>query len=307
METIIVNDENTYDVLIIGAGPAGLTSALYTSRAGYKTGFIERSSPGGKIVNLKNITNFPGSDNINGQTLANNLFEQAKSFGAKYLYGDVSIITKKLGYYSVTTKENELWLAKVIIVATGTENVKLKCPGSDEYNNMGISYCVLCDGYLAKDKKVVVIGNNKEAISSSMYLSTIAKQTTLLYLDKIPQETKLNNIKLYENVRIESVIGSSFQLNAVNIFSNDGVLKIDCDFIFVNLGTQPAVSFLSEFKEVIGNSGTIDTDEKKQTKIPGIYAIGDVSKTDNRQIITACNDGAIAGINAVEYLNSLDK
>jgi thioredoxin reductase (NADPH) len=108
LETIIVNDENTYDVLIIGAGPAGLTSALYTSRAGYKTGFIERSSPGGKIVNLKNITNFPGSDNINGQTLANNLFEQAKSFGAKYLYGDVSIITKKLGYYSVTTKENEL-------------------------------------------------------------------------------------------------------------------------------------------------------------------------------------------------------
>jgi thioredoxin reductase (NADPH) len=187
----------------------------------------------------------------------------------------------------------------------------LDCPNAKNFEKIGISYCATCDGYLTKNKKVVVVGNNEEAISTSIFIASLAKQVTLVYLGKIENKDVLNNSKntitIKENVKINNVYGSSFKLEGITLINEKGSEKINCDFIFVNLGVTPAVSFLSEFKEIINSEGIIETNENKQTKINGIYAVGDVSKTLNRQIITAANDGAIAGISVVEYLNLFKK
>ncbi|MDR2568168.1 MAG: FAD-dependent oxidoreductase [Mycoplasmataceae bacterium] len=311
LETIVVNDENLYDILILGAGPGGLAAATYAANSGLKTGFIEKSTPGGKLHLIKKINNYPGLEGVSGTDLASALLKQALDAGAKYLYGDVQNVQEKLGYLMLFDTTGKTWFTKSLIVATGTEETKMQVPNEGQYLGIGISYCATCDGALTKDKLVAVVGNNAHAVSEAIYLSTIAKKVTLVWTnatydcEENPLSTLTKNgIDYLINYKPVEIFGDAYNLKNIKIQNNEnlGVETLKTDYVFVNLGYSPASVFLSDQSVVDKETKIIKVNEDKETTTPGIFAIGDVSKNVNRQIITAVNDGAIAAMNAIKYV-----
>jgi thioredoxin reductase (NADPH) len=302
LEATVFGDSSTYDILIIGSGPAGLTAAIYARKANLKTGFIEKDVPGGKLVNLKDINNYPGFKSINGADLALNFYEHATEAGAEYIYGHVTQVVQKLNYHAVYTEDGSTRYAKACIIATGVNENKLQIAGADALTNKGISYCAVCDGSLANGKPVIVYGHSQEAINNAVYLSSIASKIYLISpndqfdvdLSLIKQ---LKNIEIITGASIKEAKGTE-KLESV-ILSNDK--SIICAYLFVFIGHHAASELLNN-KVLINDDGTIKVNENKETSIPGLYAIGDVSKTMFRQIVTAANDGTIAALNAIKYI-----
>lgn len=312
LETIIINDENLYDILIIGAGPAGLASAIYGAKSKFKTAFIEKSAPGGKVATIKEVHNYPGFDKIDGSVLAQGFYNEALEKGAKHIYGNVINIAQKLDYLVVYCENGEHYFTKSLIIATGTENTKLNITGEDKYLFSGVSYCVLCDGALAAKKNSVVVGNNPEALSSALKLSKISKKVYLLTnnqpLIESPITKKIlldNNIDILENEKIIEIKGNDFYVTSILVIDNNSNVKtIKTDFVFINLGYSPATNFLNNF-DILSESKIIKTNNDKSTSINGIFAAGDVIKEDNKQIINAINEGIEATASAIKYIKEV--
>jgi thioredoxin reductase (NADPH) len=301
LEATVFGDKSTYDVLIIGSGPAGLTAAIYARNANLKTGYIEKDVPGGKLVNIKSITNYPGYKQISGVDLALTIYEQANDLGAEYIYGKVTQIVPKLNYLAVYTEDGMTRYTKVCIVATGVSETKLAIPGAEQLSNKGISYCAVCDGTLAKQKDVMIYGSGQEAINNAIYLSAIASKIYLVNPhDKFDGNTNelksLANVEILMNSSIQNVNGID-QLESVVI--NNKTFPIH--YLFVCIGHHIANEILTDHS-LINPDGTIKINDRKQTLVPGLFAIGDVTKTTYRQIATATNDGVIAALNAIKYI-----
>jgi len=287
------NKENSFDLIIIGSGPAGMSAALYASRASLNVLIIEKNAPGGQMLNTSYIQNYPGFKEVDGATLAYNMYEQIQVSNVKFAFDEVVEVTKDL---EVICKNNT-YNGKDIIIATGTSYKKIGLDEEDKYIHRGISYCAICDGGLYKGKDVLVIGGGDSALKESLYLSSLVNKVylihrreefrgSLLYVEKIK---KTNNIEIITPVTLSKIEGNN-HVESVTL-SNGRVLNVEG--IFPYIGTIPTTYFVDKL-DLTDDTGHILVNEHYETKINHIFAIGDVIKKDLRQIVSACADGAIA-------------
>ena len=307
-----MTEERIYDVIIIGAGPAGMTAAVYASRANLDTLMLERGMPGGQMADTEDVENYPGFENILGADLSNKMFEHAKKFGAEYAYGDVKSVADH-GEYKEVDAGKKTYKAKTIIITTGAQYKKLGIPGEAELTGRGVSYCAVCDGAFFKDKELVVIGGGDSAVEEGIYLTRFAKKVTIIHrrdelrAQKIIQERAFNNEKIsfiWDTVveEINEVDGKSGSVTMKDVKTGE-TSEFKTDGVFIYIGLVP----LSEpFKDlgIVDEEGNIPTNENMATKIPGIFAAGDIREKDLRQIVTATGDGSIAAEMAQKYIET---
>ena len=302
-----------YDVIVIGAGPGGLTAGLYAARANLSVLILDRGIYGGQMNNTAEVENYPGFKSILGPDLAEKMYQGATQFGAEYAYGSVEKVEVNGDLKQVIT-DSETYEAPVVIIATGSQYRKLGVEGEVEYAGRGVSYCAVCDGAFFKDQPLAVIGGGDSAVEEGGYLAKLASNVNIIHrrdqlrAQKILQERAFANDKIdftWDTV-VTKINGDGQKVTSVSTHNKktgeDGELKVNGVFIYV--GVIP----LSEpFKElgITDEQGWIKTDELMQTSLPGVYAIGDVRAKELRQITTAVGDGSIAGQQAFNYLESL--
>ncbi|MDD3170904.1 MAG: thioredoxin-disulfide reductase [Bacilli bacterium] len=299
-----------YDVLIIGAGPAGMTAAIYAARGNLKVGIIEHGAPGGAMVNTSTIENYPGFKKIDGASLSMEMFEQVNELGVEYLGYSAQMIKKEDREFTIKVDGlDEELEAKAVIIATGTKNKVLNIPGEKEYTGHGISWCAICDGSFYKAKDVAVIGGGNSALEEALYLSDIAKKVYIIHRREGFRGAEILLSKLKEKKNVE------FILNTVPIefLGNDNlqeiklenkvenrIFNIKVEGCFEYIGQQPS-STLVHALDISDENGYILVDRNYETKIKGLFACGDIVAKEIRQIATAVNDGAIAALNVIKY------
>lgn len=308
-----MTEEKIYDVVIIGAGPAGMTAAIYASRAGLSTLMVERGVPGGQMVNTEEVENYPGYDSILGPDLSNKMFEHAKKFGVEYAYGDIKGIEDGREYKTIDAGSKK-FKARAVIIAAGAEYKKLGIPGEAELSGRGVSYCAVCDGAFFRDRELVVVGGGDSAVEEGMYLTRFASKVTIVHrrdqlrAQKILQERAFKNEKIdfIWNHTVEEIRGENGKVTSVLLKSTvDGSEReFKTDGVFVYIGMVP-LSKPFENLGITNEAGYIVTNEKMETKVPGIFAAGDIREKDLRQIVTATNDGSIAAQSAQQYIEQL--
>jgi len=296
---------NTGDVIIVGNGPAGLSCATICASHGLKVKIIDKNAPGGKLIYIPTINNYLGISPIPGPALANMFFEKANNAGAEFVYTNVRSVKKDGEIFDLLCEDNLHYYSKFLVICTGNREKRGGFNNEEEFINKGISFCVNCDGGLTRGKNVVVLGNDDECIDSAIKLSSIAKSVIVLFQNKIDpsllETTKnYNNIKVIDNAIVQNVSGSSFILENVYFYTNDDrtIRKVDANFMFINLGTEPATYFLSNFKEIEQNKNLSVTDGK--TVVENMYSAGDVSKPTKFTIPDAVKEGENVGKQIVE-------
>ena len=304
--------ENIYDVIVVGAGPGGLTAALYTSRSNLSTLILERGIPGGQMNNTAEIENYSGFKSISGPELSTLMYEGAKQFGAQHVYGDVKDIIDK-GIYKEIITSSKTYKAKAVIIATGAEHKKLGVKGEEEFCGRGVSYCAVCDGAFYKGKHVVVVGGGDSAVEEGIYLTQFADRVTIIHRrDKLRAQQILQNrafkndkIEFIWNTTVEEILGDD-KVSGVRlkdtVTGEASILGAEGVFIYIGLSPN-ADSFKS--LSITNNEGWVQTNQYMETSIPGIFAVGDVRDTALRQIATAVGDGSIAGNAAYHYVEEL--
>ena len=295
------------DLLILGAGPAGLTAGIYGARGGLKTVIVERKSFGGQAAITPEIENFPGIANIDGFTLTFNMQEQAKALGVTFVYDEVESVVLDGEIKSVTTKNNGVIEGKTMIIACGAEAKKLGVDGEINLVGKGVSYCATCDGRFFKNKPVAVVGGGNTAVEDALYLGNFAKEVYLIHrrdslrASKVLQEKLLNsNVKILWDSTVEKLEGNPLEKVVVKNVKTNETTSIDVNCLFVAVGQDPASSLFLD--KLDNENGYILADENMATNIEGVFVAGDIRKTPLRQIITACADGAIAAESAIKYL-----
>ncbi len=301
----------TTDVLIIGAGPAGITAALYLKRANIPFIWVEKSMPGGKLVNLAEVSNYPGLPSSDGFTLANNMLQSAFSSGATLETLEVFEVNKENNLFLVKTNKEEI-LAKTVLVASGLSNV-VSIKGEKEFFGKGVSYCATCDGPLLRKKTAVIYGKGDRVLEESLYLANIVSKLFVITQENEYEgsESLLNSLKEKENVefiygaKIISINGETF-VNSITYQKEGETKEIATNMIFPFAGERSASKFLSPLK-VETNKNFIVVDEGMMSNVPGLFAAGDVVYKKLRQVITAASDGAVATSGIISYLNKLKK
>jgi thioredoxin reductase (NADPH) len=286
-----------YDIVIIGAGIAGLTAAIYAVRSGKKVLIIEKQNYGGRIISAPHVKNYPGFIDISGVDLATNLYVQATSLGAELIYETAESINNGINKKVITDK-NE-YSCKAIIIATGLERRSLNIPGEKELIGKGVSYCATCDGNFYKDKVVAVVGGGKSAIEDAIYLSDIASKVYLISKKDLEEKLDKDNIKIITNYSVDK-INSNDKIESIDIKGSKDTKNIKVDGLFVSIGFD---SSNEEFESIIelDDKGYIISDNT-HTNLDGIFAAGDCVKKELRQLVTAASDGAIAATEAIKYI-----
>jgi thioredoxin reductase (NADPH) len=304
-----------YDVIVIGAGPAGMTAALYASRANLKTALLDRGICGGQMNNTDKIENYPGFSSVQGPDLAKQMYDSTTRFGTDYVYGDVTALTvDEQGIKHVDTDGDEELTAPAVIIATGSEPRKLGVTGEEEYGGRGVSYCAVCDGPFFKDEDVTVIGGGNSAIEEGLYLANLAKNVNVVHrrdslrAEKILQDQAFKNDKMgfTWNSQVEAIEGDGEQVTAVKVKNKETgqEQELPTKGVFIYVGAVPMSQPFAELG-LTDEHGWIATDDAMQTKIPGIFAAGDIRGKRLRQITTAVGDGGIAGQEAFNYIERL--
>ncbi len=308
--------ENIYDLVVIGGGPAGLTSAIYASRAGMKTVVVEKGAPGGKLNNTHKVDNYPGMEGKAGWEFSQSFSTQAKNFGSEILNSEVISI---LDLDSKTEKKVRLsngkeLITKTIIIATGLQPMKMDVPGADEYFGKGISTCVVCDGAFFRGKDIAIIGGGNSATEESLFAAGIVNKVYIVNsfpgfraeqatLDKI--ET-VENIEVMHNTQYKEVIGEDGKVAGLIVEdANTGETRtINVQGIFTYIGWTPETEFMKD-SGLLNEQGYVEIGEGGKTKYPGVYSAGDVTPKPFRQITVATSEGTNAALSAVNYFNTL--
>lgn len=308
-----MTEETIYDVAIIGAGPAGMTAAVYTSRANLSTLMIERGMPGGQMANTEEVENYPGFETILGPELSTKMFEHAKKFGAEYAYGDVKEIIDGEEYKTIVAGSKE-YKARAVIISSGAEYKKMGVPGEKELGGRGVSYCAVCDGAFFKNKELFVIGGGDSAVEEGVYLTRFASKVTIVHrrdqfrAQKILQERAFANekINVIWNSTLKQINEKDGKVGSVTLVSTvDGTeTEYPADGVFVYIGMLPLTKPFENLG-ITNETGYIVTNEKMETKVPGIFAAGDVREKTLRQIVTATGDGSIASQSVQHYVEEL--
>ena len=283
-----------YDIIIIGAGPAGLTAAIYARRASKKVLVIEAKSYGGQIITTLDIENYPAIAHISGFDLATGIYKQANDLGAEIIFEKVIDIKDNKDVKEVITKQNT-YKSKAIILATGSDNRKLKIEKEEEFVGKGISYCATCDGAFYKGKIVAVVGGGNTALEDALYLSDIASKVYLIHRrDEFrAEESTINNL----NKKLQSIEVTDNKKDKKNI---------EIDGLFVAVGRIPENQNFAKLIN-LDKSGYVIAGEDCNTNVPGIFVAGDNRTKRLRQLVTATSDGAVAATAAISYINSLRK
>jgi thioredoxin reductase (NADPH) len=303
-----------FDVVIIGAGPAGMTAALYASRANLSVVMLDRGIYGGQMNNTAEIENYPGFKSILGPDLSKEMYESSTQFGAEYAYGSVESIRTDGDMKIVKTDMGDEFEAKAVIIGTGSEYKKLGVPGEEEFSGRGVSYCAVCDGAFFKDMHLVVVGGGDSAIEEGIYLTQLASKVTVIHrrdqlrAQKIIQDRAFANPKMefVWNTNVTEIVGDG-KVTGVKVNNNqtgeDSFIEAAGAFIYVGLNpiTKPFASL-----GILDENGWIPTDEHMHTSVPGVFAVGDVRKKELRQITTAVGDGGLAGQEAYAYIQELN-
>ncbi|MBM6753300.1 thioredoxin-disulfide reductase [Lactobacillus alvi] len=303
--------KTNYDVIVIGAGPGGMTAAMYASRADLSVLMLDRGIYGGNLNNTAEIENYTGFKSVQGPDLAKQMYEGATQFGADYAYGAVEKVELIGDEKQVTTDMGETFTAKALVIATGSDQRKLGVPGESEFSGRGVSYCAVCDGAFFKGKNLIVVGGGDSAVEEGAFLTQLAaKVTVLVRSDKlraqpIVQDKAFKNPKMefVYNTSVTEIVGDEMAVTGVKTVNNQTgeTGEIAADGVFIYVGNVPMTE---PFKDlgILNEKGWVETDEKMATKVPGIFAVGDVRNTVLRQVATAVGDGAIAGQQVYKYL-----
>lgn len=304
-------------VIIIGAGPAGMSAGMYCLRAGLKTTIIEKFFPGGSILLTERIDNYPGfPEGITGPQLAENMKAQYLKFGGEIAEGEAGDVSfGEGGTVNIRLKDGKTFMTKALIVASGSSRRKLGVEGEDEYTGKGVSFCAVCDGAFFKDKKIAVVGGGDAALEEAVYLTRYAETTYLIHRrDEFRASAYLQEeIKKYPSIRpvLSSVVdriegdGKAVKKIVVRKKNTEEVRTLEVDGVFISVGQKPNVEFIDGRVEQ-NPSGYIVTDYKMQTSVKGVFACGDVIKKSLYQVVTACGEGATAAASAEKHLSQPD-
>ncbi|MBU3851457.1 MAG: thioredoxin-disulfide reductase [Candidatus Paralactobacillus gallistercoris] len=304
-----------YDVIVIGAGPGGMTATLYASRANLSVLMLDRGIYGGQMNNTAEVENYTGYSSILGPDLGQKMYDSAMRFGAEFTYGNVERIDDNGRLKHVVTDAGE-YDTKTVIIATGAQHRKLNVPGEEEYNGRGVSYCAVCDGNFFKNQTVAVIGGGDSAIEEGLYLANLAKDVIVIHrrdqlrAQKILQKRAFANDKMHFiwNAQVEKIVGDEHGVTGVHyrdkVTAEQHTLPVDGVFIYVGL---QAMNDAFKNLHICNDQGWALTDANMATSHPGIYAIGDIRADSFRQITTAVGDGGKAGQEVFNYIQSLDE
>lgn len=298
-----------FKCVVIGAGPAGMTAALYLKRFNLDVAIIEKGAPGGQMNQTGSIENYPGFEEIDGPALSMNMFNQIQKFGVVYKYGTVIDIIDKGDYKIIKTDMEEITCESVII-ATGRIPKELGLENEKSLTGRGVSWCAICDGYFYKGEDIAVVGGGNSALEEALYLSEIGKEVTIIHrrdtfrgdkilVDKVNEK---ENINIIYNATVEKFNEENGRLESVDIKTLEGTKKLDVKGVFIFIGYEPDSNFLSNLGLNM-EDGYIIVDENMRTSVDKIYACGDIVKKEVYQISTAVGEGTIAAISANKDLN----
>ena len=311
----MAEDKEILDVVMVGAGPAALTAAIYTCREDIKTVLYEKAVIGGLAAITDWVDNYPGFPNgIAGLELAENLRKQAERFGADIRLGDVMDISDENGYKKLVTTDGDVY-ARTVLIATGSDYKKLGIPGEQEYYARGVHYCATCDGAFYRDKRLVVVGGGNSAVQEALFLTKFASHIDLLVRSKIKASEILQHELIKHQDKITVHLG--IQTNEITATNNvvTSVLGTDSggktvtfqtDGVFIFIGLMPNTAFL-QGKIDLDKVGMVKTDALLQTSMPGVFAAGDVRSGATMQIASASGEGATAAMMIRKYLEKLEQ
>ena len=298
-----------YDTLIIGAGPAGMTAALYAARSNLKVALLEAGIPGGQMNNTSDIENYPGYANISGPELAEKMFEPLEALGVEHLFGRAENIVDQGSYKEIMTDDG-LLQAKTVIIATGSNHRLLGVPGEEELNSRGVSYCAVCDGAFFRDEDLMVVGGGDSAVEEAIFLTQFAKSVTIVHrrdslrAQKVLQDRAFSNEKIHFawNTVVEEIKGDNRVTSLLLKDVQTGQVREQAaGGVFIYVGLDPVSDFATELG-ILDENGWVVTDDHMRTSVPGVFAVGDVRQKDLRQVTTAVGDGAVAGQEAYKYI-----
>lgn len=306
--------EEVYDLVIIGAGPAGLTASIYAQRAKLNTLVLERLSPGGQILLSEKIENYPGFPQpISTQRLIEQMQEQAENLGTRLELEEVSKIGVENEEKVIYTSSGKEYRALSVIIASGAEASKLGVEGEEKFIGHGVSYCATCDGPFFRDKEIATVGGGNAAVEEALYLTRFAKKVYLVHrrrrlrAERILQERALKNpkIEIIWKSTVERIYGKNYVEGIKLKNLPTGKIKdLPCQGVFIFVGLRPNTYFLSDLVE-LDERGFVKTDENMQTSVEGIFACGDVRKNMAKQVVIACGEGAQAALMAGKYVDKL--
>lgn len=295
----------SYDVIILGAGPAGLTAGIYAARAGLKTALVSKDI-GGTAASIVKLENWPGFHGT-GLELMKKMHEHLKEYKVDIILGEIEKVEKKKEEFIVQTKKEKLE-GKTIMIATGKGRRKLNVPGEQKLLGRGISYCVTCDGFFFKDRITAVIGGSESALMSALNLSGIAKKVYIIYRgDKLKDGKNLEKILKRKNIEIiydaeaKKILGEA-KVEKIVLNVNGKEKTLDVDGIFIEIGSVPLMEFARSLNLRLDKEDDIIVDENMETCVSGVYAAGDVTNSKVKQVVVASSQGAIAVKSIVEFL-----
>lgn len=309
--------DNSYDLIIIGGGPAGLTAGIYGGRAKLKTLIINKGTIGGMVDNTREIVNYPGYINVSGPDLMSDFKKHAESFGVEFLKDEVVTTDFSQDLKKVTTKKKKEFFAKAVIVAAGNEPRLLNIPGEKELRGNGVAYCATCDAEFFEGEDVVVVGSGDQAIEEGMFITKYARKVTVFVLhdEGVLDCNKVSAEKAFQNEKMEFVWNSTIE----EVLGNENVegvkiknLKtgtsstLECQGVFFFVGMIPATSFLKDSGLEMDCRGYIPVNDLMETNLSGVYAVGDNRVKYLRQVVSAAGDGATAAVAAERYIEELE-
>jgi thioredoxin reductase (NADPH) len=304
-----------YDLIVIGAGPAGLTAAIYAQRALLKTLILEKSLPGGKLNKTEDVDNYPGFISIKGPELATKMTEHAKHYEIDWRQKEVTKVEKKNEKFILKTSENNTFNTRAVIIASGAIENKLKIKGEKELTNLGVSYCAICDGFLFREREVVVVGGGYSALETALYMSNIASKIYLVHRradfraeKEIAKKVKNNPkiILLLNSILVKIAGKQKVEKVIINNLMNNETNELPTDAVFPCVGLSPLSNLIHELG-ICDKQNYIFIKDDCSTSVPGLFAAGDVARNNEnkiKQIVTATAEGAIAAQSVIKYLES---
>lgn len=313
-----MNEQSTYDVAIIGGGPAGYTAGIYAARASLNAAVFEQGMPGGQIATSDTIDNYPAFPSISGAELGMKMQEHSEQAGAQTIYEMVNNVhIDETGEFDVET-DSATYHARSLIVATGARPRLAGFKGENDYRGRGISYCATCDGMFYRGKDLFVVGGGNSAVEEAMFLAKIAKHVTMVVRKNhfrasrgmVSRLLEHDNVSVRFNTSINEVTGGTLLNRIEFIDTTNGESRVEklpegSFGIFVFTGNDPVVDLVKDYVD-LGSDGGVITDDSMMTKTPGLFCVGDMRTKQLRQVITAAADGAIAGTAAYRYLEQSD-
>lgn len=308
-------EEKNYDIVIIGGGPGGLTAGLYGARAERKTIALEKYLPGGQIANTEEVEDYPGFDRISGAELAMKMADHAKSFGLEIGSEEVEEVYVDGNDRMVKCASGNLYRAKAVILATGGSPVYLNVPGEKEYTGKGVSYCAICDGAFFKGQVIAVVGGGDAAVEEALFLTKFGSKVHIIHRRDQLRAAKIIQSRAFTNEKInviwdtivESINGGDVKVNSLSLKNvktgEKSTLDIGAVFVFIGFKPNSDITRESLRKD---QGGYILTDEKMETSIKGVYAVGDVRAQLVRQITNAVGDGTTAAVAAEKRIEDLE-